>query len=100
MENAVESERAVEVEVLPGQLPVGFQVPFEGPGHDILGQRGYRGLSGEAAELATGQATLGSIAYFPAILIVCFIVLYVYMRNRPKESVTDIMMDSEAMAAS
>ncbi|MTB49530.1 sugar MFS transporter [Lewinella sp. W8] len=56
------------------------------------------GLSGEAAELATGQATLGSIAYFPAILIVCFIALYFYMRNRPKVSAADVILDADVMA--
>jgi len=40
------------------------------------------GLNGDAAELATGQAALGSIAIFPLVLIFVFIGLYLYMRNR------------------
>jgi MFS family permease len=40
------------------------------------------GLSGDAAELATGQAALGNIAIFPFILIFVFIGLYLYMKNR------------------
>lgn len=40
------------------------------------------GLSGDAAELATGQAALGNIAIFPGILIFVFIGLYFYMKNR------------------
>jgi fucose permease len=40
------------------------------------------GLSGDAAELATGQATLGNIAIFPLVLIFVFIGLYLYMKNR------------------
>lgn len=40
------------------------------------------GLTGDAAELATGQAALGSIAMFPLLLIFVFAGLYFYMRNR------------------
>lgn len=40
------------------------------------------GLSGDAAELATGQAALGNIAIFPGILIFVFVGLYFYMKNR------------------
>jgi MFS transporter, putative metabolite:H+ symporter len=40
------------------------------------------GLTGDAMELAAGQATLDNIAIFPAILIVAFTVLFFWMRNR------------------
>jgi MFS family permease len=40
------------------------------------------GLNGDAAELATGQATLGNIAIFPGILIFVFAALYFYMKKR------------------
>ena len=40
------------------------------------------GLTGEAAELATGQATLANLALFPGVLIVVFIALYFYTKNR------------------
>ncbi|TXF87756.1 MFS transporter [Neolewinella aurantiaca] len=40
------------------------------------------GLTGEAAELATGQATLGNIALFPLLLIFVFTGLFFYMRSR------------------
>ena len=40
------------------------------------------GLTGDAAELAAGQMTLGSLALFPAILIVLFGGLYFYMQRR------------------
>ncbi len=40
------------------------------------------GLSEEAANLAAGQAALDNIAIFPAILIVAFGGLYLYMRKR------------------
>ncbi len=39
------------------------------------------GLTGDAAELAAGQATLDNIAWFPAILSVAFGILY-FMRNK------------------
>lgn len=39
------------------------------------------GLSGDAAELAAGQATLDNMAVFPAILIVAFGILYFWQRN-------------------
>jgi len=41
-----------------------------------------RGLTPDAAELVAGQATLDNMAFFPAILIVAFGLLYFYMRNR------------------
>jgi hypothetical protein len=40
-----------------------------------------QGLSGDAAELAAGQATLDNMAVFPAILVVAFAGLYFYMRK-------------------
>ncbi|HLU90507.1 MAG TPA: MFS transporter [Cyclobacteriaceae bacterium] len=43
------------------------------------------GLTGEALELATGQATLQNMIAFPAILIVLFTILYFWQRN-PKTS--------------
>lgn len=41
-----------------------------------------RGLSGDAVELAAGQATLAHMVIFPLILIVAFGGLYFFMRNR------------------
>lgn len=48
------------------------------------------GLSGDAAELATGQAALGSIAIFPLILIFVFIGLYLYMKSRAKPDLSTL----------
>lgn len=48
------------------------------------------GLSGDAAELATGQAALGSIAIFPLVLIFVFIGLYLYMKNRAKPDLSTL----------
>ena len=43
------------------------------------------GMTGEAAELAAGQAALANIAIFPMVLIVAFGVLFFYLRNKEKE---------------
>jgi MFS family permease len=40
-----------------------------------------KGLTGEAAELAAGQATLGNIAWFPAILILAFGSLFLFRKK-------------------
>ena len=43
------------------------------------------GTAPEMAELMAGQATLGNLAIFPAILIVLFGGLYFYMKSRKVE---------------
>lgn len=43
------------------------------------------GMTGEAAELAAGQAALANIALFPIVLIVAFGILFFYLRNKEKE---------------
>jgi uncharacterized protein (UPF0333 family) len=40
------------------------------------------GLTGDAADLAAGQATLSNMLLFPAILIVVFTGLYFYGKNK------------------
>lgn len=40
------------------------------------------GLTGEAADLAAGQVTLGNLIVFPMILVVAFGLLWFYMRGR------------------
>ena len=40
------------------------------------------GLTGDELELVAGQATLGTMVTFPAILIVAFTILYFWMKNR------------------
>ncbi|MBC7774833.1 MAG: MFS transporter, partial [Phycisphaerae bacterium] len=44
------------------------------------------GLTGNAIDLAAGQATLGKLVIFPLILIVAFGALWFYMRSRKSES--------------
>lgn len=54
-------------------------------GRWIDGERAEKaagGLSGDALELAAGQATLLKMVTFPGILIVAFLGLYIFMRNR------------------
>ncbi len=41
-----------------------------------------KGLAGDAADLAAGQATLSNMLIFPAILIVAFLGLYFYMKKQ------------------
>ncbi len=41
-----------------------------------------KGLTGDAKELAAGQATLSTMVLFPGILIVLFGILYFWMRSR------------------
>ena len=44
------------------------------------------GLTGDELELVAGQATLGTMVSFPAILIVAFTILYFWMKNRTPAS--------------
>ncbi len=39
------------------------------------------GLTGDALELAAGQATLGTMVTFPVILIVAFLVLFFWQKK-------------------
>ena len=55
------------------------------------------GLTGEAAELATGQATLANLALFPGVLIAVFIGLYLYMKNRTPAD--EAVLNTDAMSA-
>jgi MFS transporter, putative metabolite:H+ symporter len=43
------------------------------------------GLTGDELELVSGQATLGTMVLFPAILIVLFTILYFWVRSRKNE---------------
>jgi len=47
------------------------------------------GITGDALELAAGQATLMKMMTFPIILIVAFSILYVVMRNRRPSTATE-----------
>lgn len=49
-------------------------------GHKAAAEAG--GLTGDAADLAAGQQTLGNIVTFPAILVVAFAILYYVMKKR------------------
>jgi MFS family permease len=70
-----------------GMLATGIWQPVIGGWLD--GERAdalAAGLTGEAAELAAGQATLDNIAVFPAILIVLFGALFFFYRKKLEES--------------
>jgi MFS family permease len=44
------------------------------------------GVTGDELELLAGQATLGTMVMFPAILIVLFTILYFWMKNKGKDA--------------
>ncbi len=46
-----------------------------------------QGLTGDALELFTGQETLGTMLFFPGILIILFTILYFWIRNREKPEI-------------
>lgn len=56
------------------------------------------GLSGAAADIAAGQATLSTMIWFPAILIVLFTGLFFYMRGRGNADAAAVVMNVHAMA--
>ena len=45
------------------------------------------GLTGDELELVAGQETLGTMVLFPSILIVLFIILWFWIKNRKTEPV-------------
>ncbi len=49
---------------------------------DARAEQTAKGLTGDAMELAAGQATLSTMALFPGVLIVAFGILYFWMRSR------------------
>ena len=49
------------------------------------------GLTGDAVELATGQAALGNIALFPLVLIVAFAILFFFMNKKREVDDADIL---------
>ena len=55
-----------------------------------------QGLTGDALELYTGQATLGTLMYFPLILIVLFTILYFWQKGKGPQAET---AEAEAAAA-
>lgn len=66
-----------------GMMATGFFQPIIGKWFDSnLQAATARGLSGEAADLAAGQATLSNVGVLPIILIVAFTGLWFYMRGR------------------
>lgn len=48
------------------------------------------GLTGDQLELVSGQATLGTMVLFPALLIILFTILYFWMKNRKPDIETAI----------
>jgi MFS family permease len=70
-----------------GMLSSYFMQPIIGGWIDSNRALGIdQGLTGESLELFIGQQTLGTIMFFPIILIVLFSILYFWMRNRTSKS--------------
>lgn len=72
-----------------GMLSSYFMQPIIGrwiDGNRALGTS--NGLEGDALELFTGQETLGTIFYFPVVLIVLFAILYFWMKDKEVELAT------------
>ena len=66
-----------------GMFSTSIFQPFIGGWIDAeRAEKAAGGLSGDALELAAGQATLLKMTTFPLILIVAFTILYFWMRNR------------------
>ncbi|MEI6407951.1 MAG: MFS transporter [Bacteroidota bacterium] len=66
-----------------GMMATGFFQPIIGKWFDNnLQAAKAHGLSGQAADLAAGQATLSNVGVLPIILIVAFTGLWFYMRGR------------------
>jgi len=56
------------------------------------------GLSGDAMELATGQETLKRMIAFPGLLIILFIILLFWVRNRKKRDEAQAQTTTEGTA--
>jgi MFS family permease len=62
-----------------------FQPIIGGWFDDNLAAANQGGLTGPPADLAAGQATLSNVGVLPLILIVAFLALWFFMRNRSSE---------------
>lgn len=70
-----------------GMLSSYFMQPIIGKWIDGNRAEGaLQGLTGDDLELFTGQQTIGTMMFFPIILIVLFTLLYFWMRGKQSES--------------
>lgn len=56
------------------------------------------GITGAEADIVAGQATLSTMIWFPAILILLFGGLYFYMKGKPKVHADEVILDPDAMS--
>lgn len=76
-----------------GMLSTSIFQPFIGRWIDSdHAEKAAQGLTGEALELAAGQATLSTMLTFPIILIFAFIALFFWMRNRKAGAVDETVV--------
>ncbi len=74
-----------------GMLSTAIFQPFIGGWiDDAKAEKLAAGLTGDAMELAAGQATLQTMVLFPGILIIAFGILYFWMRGRKEENAAAI----------
>jgi putative MFS transporter len=70
-----------------GMFSTSIFQPIIGGWIDKAGEKAASmGLTGDALELAAGQATLKTMITFPAILIVLFSILFLWVRNMKRET--------------
>ena len=70
-----------------GMFSTSIFQPIIGGWIDKAGEKAASmGLTGDALELAAGQATLKTMIIFPAILIVLFSILFLWVRNMKRET--------------
>lgn len=55
------------------------------------------GITGAEADIMAGQATLSTMIWFPAVLVLLFGGLYFYMRNKPAAHADEVILKPEAM---
>jgi putative MFS transporter len=70
-----------------GMFSTSIWQPIIGSWIDSARENAAEGLSGDALELAAGQATLQKMMVYPSILIVLFVILFLWVRSRKSKAV-------------
>jgi len=74
-----------------GMFSTAIFQPFIGKWIDeATAEKAAEGLTGDAMQLAAGQATLSTMVLFPGVLIIAFGILFFWMRGRKSPSGTPI----------
>jgi MFS family permease len=70
-----------------GMFSTSIWQPIIGSWIDSAREDASSGLSGDALELAAGQATLQKMMVYPSVLIVLFVILFLWVRSRKSKAV-------------